>query len=641
MVVAAAELHDIQKLSHCCRGRITQSFVMAVGGQYRTGYVAADDQRVGMRCCVVRWAQCGVVPVVALWLLLLMASSLGAQPASWRLEVHRLDTSIGRKAGEAALSASYPDSLLLLQSLGDRLQQLRAAAFLEASFDSVAWHRDTVHAWLHLGPRYSWLSLTAEGLPADWLQRAGFREKDYSLKPVVWEAWIALRDRLVAVAADDGYPFVRVWLQARPSFSPQLAAAIQLDKGAFVRMGPLRLPGDPPLKSSFLEVHLGLVPGQPYNASRVRQIGNRLRELPYVALASPPQVLIANDEARIELPLNARPASRFDFILGILPDNLRPDRLIINGFLEGEVYNTFKRGERLAARFEQPRPLTQELQLALAYPYLPSLPLGLELSMNLYRQDTLFINIDGRMGFSYRLPDQGQLQLVFDQQSTNLLQTDSLAIAARGRLPDTLDLSRRSLGLVHAMQRLDYRFNPRSGWEIEIQAAAGFRSIERNAQLLAYGYGPLYDSLPGRTAQYRWQLSAAAYLPLARQSTLKGGLRLATLYSAGKILTNEQYRVGGNRLFRGFDEQSIFTDGYALATVEYRFLLGQNSFFYAFVDQGMLWAEGRDYPTGLGAGVSFETRAGMLGLSLALGRRQGQPFDPGSPKVHLGYVSLF
>lgn len=618
---------------------------MAVEWQYGAGNAAGRPTAAGLSRRM--WLLCAAAAQAALAGCLLVGcvgwlpERLSAQPASWRLEVYRLDTVAGHKTRSEELSAAYSDSLQLQQSLSERLRQLQSAAFLEASFDSVVWQRDTVRAWLHLGPRYHWLFLTAEGLPADWLQRAGFKEKNFSQQPVKWESWLALRDRLLAVAADDGYPFVRVWLQAYPTASPQLAAAIRLDKGALVRMGPLRLPGDPPLRQSFLEAHLGLVPGQPYNASRVRQIGNRLRELPYVALASPPQVLIANDEARIELPLNARPASRFDFILGILPDNLRPDRLIINGFLEGEVYNTFKRGERLAARFEQPRPLTQELRLAVAYPYLPSLPIGIELSLNLYRQDTLFINIDGRMGFSYRLPDQGQLQLVFDQQSTNLLQADSAAIAVRGRLPDTLDLSRRSLGLVYAMQRLDYRFNPRSGWEVEAQAAAGFRTIERNAQLLAYGYGPLYDSLPGRTTQFRWQLSAAAYLPLARQSTLKGALRLATLRSAGSILTNEQYRVGGNRLFRGFDEQSIFTSSYALATVEYRFLLGQNSFFYAFVDQGVLWGDGTDYPTGAGAGVSFETRAGMLGISLALGRRQGQPFDPGSPKVHLGYVSLF
>lgn len=618
---------------------------MAVVGQYQAGYVAADNRpagisvRQGMWWSVATPAIC--LPAACIWWLLLATTSIGAQPLSWRLEVYRLDTVAVDKFKSEVLPATYPDSLQLLQALSDRLRRLHTAAFLEASFDSIAWQRDTLFAWLHLGPRYSWLSLSAEGLPADWLQRAGFKEKHFSGKPVVWETWLALRDRLLAVAADDGYPFVSVWLQANTTSSPHLAASIQLDKGALVRMGPLRLPGDPPLKSSFLEPYLGLVPGQPYHASRVRQIGNRLNELSYVALSSPPQVLIANNEARVELPLNARPASRFDFILGILPDNLRPDRLIINGFLEGEIYNTFKRGERLAARFEQPRPLTQELQLALAYPYLPSLPIGIELSMNLYRQDTLFINVDGRMGFSYRLPDRGQLRLVFDQQSTNLLQIDSAAIAALGRLPDTLDLSRRSLGLTYAMQQLDYRFNPRSGWEIELHAAAGFRSIERNAQLLAYGYGPLYDSLPSRSTQYRWQLSAAAYLPIARQSTLKGGLRTATLLSTDKILTNEQYRIGGNRLFRGFDEQSIFTSSYVLATVEYRFLLGQNSFFYAFVDQGMLWGDGNDYPTGLGAGVSFETRAGMLGLSLALGRRQGQPFDPGSPKVHLGYVSLF
>ncbi|MCB0664133.1 MAG: hypothetical protein KDC24_15415, partial [Saprospiraceae bacterium] len=48
-----------------------------------------------------------------------------------------------------------------------------------------------------------------------------------------------------------------------------------------------------------------------------------------------------------------------------------------------------------------------------------------------------------------------------------------------------------------------------------------------------------------------------------------------------------------------------------------------------------------DYPIGFGAGLTFETRAGIFGLSYALGRQQGNPIDFRSGKIHFGYVSLF
>jgi hypothetical protein len=48
-----------------------------------------------------------------------------------------------------------------------------------------------------------------------------------------------------------------------------------------------------------------------------------------------------------------------------------------------------------------------------------------------------------------------------------------------------------------------------------------------------------------------------------------------------------------------------------------------------------------DWPYGFGAGISFETSAGVFGVSLAYGKQLGNPIDFSAPKVHFGYVSLF
>jgi hemolysin activation/secretion protein len=163
-------------------------------------------------------------------------------------------------------------------------------------------------------------------------------------------------------------------------------------------------------------------------------------------------------------------------------------------------------------------------------------------------------------------------------------------------------------------------------------------------QELALDY--LYDSLQLRTFQYRISGEFSGYLPLGKRSTVKLASTGAWTISNQAIFRNEQLRLGGNKLMRGFDEEVIFASSYLVGTSEYRLLLGQNSYLYAFLDYG--WIIDRTSKTnqnyrvyGTGAGITFETRAGLFGVSLAYGAKVGGSPDLAAPKVHFGYVSLF
>ena len=76
-------------------------------------------------------------------------------------------------------------------------------------------------------------------------------------------------------------------------------------------------------------------------------------------------------------------------------------------------------------------------------------------------------------------------------------------------------------------------------------------------------------------------------------------------------------------------------------------MVGQNSYFYAFSDYAYL--EDRrsgqplkiDHPIGFGAGITFETGAGLFGISAAVGQTDDAPANFGNPKIHFGYVSVF
>ena len=132
---------------------------------------------------------------------------------------------------------------------------------------------------------------------------------------------------------------------------------------------------------------------------------------------------------------------------------------------------------------------------------------------------------------------------------------------------------------------------------------------------------------------------------LHRKTTLLTGIKGKAIY-AEKVFFNEQFRIGGNKLLRGFDEESIFTPWYAFTTFEFRYLFLKNSYLFAFYDQAVV-KDARytntvvDFPLGFGAGVSLETKIGVFAIHYALGRQYRNNIDFRNSKIHVGYVNYF
>jgi hemolysin activation/secretion protein len=97
---------------------------------------------------------------------------------------------------------------------------------------------------------------------------------------------------------------------------------------------------------------------------------------------------------------------------------------------------------------------------------------------------------------------------------------------------------------------------------------------------------------------------------------------------------------------RGFDEESIYASQYGVSTVEYRYLVGRNSFLFSFVDFG--WARNKAASgsvsnsfLGAGLGLALETKAGIFNISFAAGKRNDLDFNLRQSKIHFGFVSFF
>ncbi|PTM12935.1 MAG: hypothetical protein DA408_08760 [Bacteroidetes bacterium] len=583
-------------------------------------------------------------------LLLFFAAAVTAQP--WTLRILPTDTdSVALAKAADWPAASQPDSSSVWQAVSTFAQALLQAGYLEASVDTLVRQDRQYTALLHGGPRYQWLQLAGGEVPESWLSKAGFRARLFENKPLDYAEWLALQKRLAQVAANNGFPFARVRLDSLRWAAPgAVAATITVDRGTLIFFERIDLDGEAQISTSYLEQYLSLTPGQPYNESVIQRVQQRLQELAFLQLKNPPRVQFIGNQARLLLELAPKRASRFDFVVGVLPNSRQTGRLLVTGQLDAALQNSFGKGEVIQLAFEQLRPLTQRLDLAFNYPYLLDLPFGIDAQLDFYRRDTNFINLNWQLGVDYLLRGGRTVQAFWSQRQTNLLGVDSTNLARFQQLPDTLDVRRRAFGLGFDFRQLDYRTNPRRGWEWQLQGSAGQKTIRTNPQVKNFGFAELYDNLTLKSAQYRLETRAALYRPLGQRGVVKLGLTAAALIANEPVLANEQFRLGGNRLLRGFDEESIFATNFGILTAEYRFLLSTNSYLYGFFDAGRVDSQSLnsqpDSDTvqtyqGFGAGIAFETRAGLFGLSLAFGRQDQQPFDLGAPKVHFGYVSLF
>jgi hemolysin activation/secretion protein len=220
-------------------------------------------------------------------------------------------------------------------------------------------------------------------------------------------------------------------------------------------------------------------------------------------------------------------------------------------------------------------------------------------------------------------------------------------------LPDQADIRSVNLGINYEWFNTDYRINPRQGNEWQISVAAGSKKIKKNNVIVglkdesdpAFDFNSLYDTVRLNSYQFRLKGSLAHYFKLTRASTLKTAVNGAWFESPA-IFRNELFQIGGYKLLRGFDEESIFASQYVIGTLEYRYLVGRNSYLFYFVDGG--WSKnGAGYARssnnywGTGLGMAFETRAGIFNLSYAVGKRDDTKFNMRQSKIHIGYVNYF
>lgn len=518
------------------------------------------------------------------------------------------------------------------------LRTLYSEAYLLASYDSIRTDSLKLTAFLSVGKQYKWARLSKGTVDEAMLSEVSFRKKVFLNKKLNYKEVNKLLEKIVVYNENNGYPFATASLDSVKIDDNIVAANLKVDKNKFVTIDSIIIKGNAKVSDVYLQTYIGVKRGSLYNESRMRTIGSRLKELPFLCEKQPARILFADKETKLLLELEKRRASQFDGIIGLLPNNTT-GKLLVTGDVRLKLQNAFGRGELVDLNWRSLKANTQDLKLKFTYPVLFSTPFGIDYDLKLYKLDTTYLDVYNTIGLRYMLSGGNYFKVTYSSKSSSLLSTSGLEFVTT--LPVFADVSSNFYGMGIKFEKLDYRLNPRKGYSIVLNSSIGSKTIAKNPHLNQV----VYEKLQLKTVQYTGDVHASAYIPIIGRSIIKVGFQSAYLVGPS-LFQNELFRIGGLKTLRGFDEESIRASAYAIGTIEYRFLLEQNSYFHLFYERAYVENNNvstfiHDTPYGFGTGISFETKAGIFSLDYGLGSQFGNPIFLKSGKIHFGIVNYF
>lgn len=571
----------------------------------------------------------------------------------YRLEIQGADRPIEFFTDTLKIRQDFQNKQTCISYVNKLPAFFQSKGYPSASVDSINFDSTSAICILYAGDLLKYSYINTDSIDHTVLEQSGLNKR--SKQPLTLNQLRTVQEKILDYMENNGYPFASIIADSVRFSSDTMYAVLRMDKGPYYKIDSIRNLGGASISSGFLQQYLGIRNGSIYKKSRLLDISGRIRELPYLQEKQPWNLSMLGTGSIVNVYLEPKKSSEVNVLIGLLPANeqLANNKLLITGEANINLKNALGNGETIGVNWQQIQVKSPRLNIIFQQPYLFGTPFGMNFNFDLFKKDSSFVNISILLGAVYAVSSRQTGSVFIQRLTTNLLTVDTFSVKNSRRLPPEADVSSVNLGVNYEWFNTDYRFNPRRGNEFNISASAGTKNIKKNNVIEklydgsdpGFNFGSLYDTFQLKSYQFRVKIKGIHYFPVSRASTIKTAVNLGWFQSPN-IFRNELFQIGGYKTLRGFDEESIYTSSYGIATAEYRYLLGQNSFLSVFMDYGVIKdkSQGRSINNnflGVGLGMAFETKAGIFNISYAAGKRDDQKFNLRQSKIHLGYVNYF
>ncbi|MCW9064909.1 MAG: BamA/TamA family outer membrane protein, partial [Ignavibacteriaceae bacterium] len=422
-------------------------------------------------------------------------------------------------------------------------------------------------------------------------------------------------DNLLSDFENEGFPFAAVRIQSvylyDDSTNDDHLANIylSLDEGNKSTIDKIEVTGNTSTKDYVIVRELRIEQGEVYSQSKVENLPRRLNKLRFFdPVPVPSFYLDSKNDGILHINVKERNTNNFDGIIGYIPPQNENESGYVTGMVDITLRNLFGTGRAAAISWEKLTRVSQELELKYLEPWLFGYPFNLNARLFQRIQDSTYVQRIIGGGIEYLATE--------DISATAIVLAEQVIPTTREvKVFTVYNSSSITTGVGLTIDLRDDPLATLSGFIFENSYSYSAKTIngppeyisegletEINLQRITAGFGAYFEIFPRNVIALRVngkELSG----PFFEQSDL--------------------WRFGGTKTVRGYREEQFLASRIAWTNLEYRLMLSQRTYTFAFFDTGYYLLEpipeigvlrSEDFIFGYGIGIALDTAIGLLGV---------------------------
>lgn len=507
------------------------------------------------------------------------------------------------------------------QVLESFIKKIEVKGFLSSRLDSLVNTDSLWIAYIDPGSRVSHITIDYQQIPQTILSRNELKPYAKELAGtkirIPFSELSGFMQSLVDLFEAKGNSFVQFTLRDIELTGNEANASLMVNLNRKRFIDKIVIKGYENFPKNYLAHELDLKIGSVFNKEKIERASRSINNLSFAEEVKPPEILFTNDSTIIYLYVKKKKSNQFDGIIGFASKE-NENGLEFNGYLDLSINNMFNSGETIALFWKNNGNNRQRFYLETEIPYLFNSPLTPRINFELYRQDSTFSNTRAHISLQYNMMGKGQIAAQLNSENSN-------------------DLSKGSTNGVSSYSNLFYGIS----YIYKILASDPLFPVTFNADLSLLAGSRKSD---GQSTSQSKFILRSHFLYAINNKNYVFLQNSSGLLTSNDYFENELFRIGGIYNLRGVNEESIFASAYTIFNLEYRFKPNTSSYFYSITD--FSYAENNLTQTNtnvisFGLGYAFQTKAGILNLSYALGKFDQAPVSFDNSKIHIKIVSNF
>ena len=522
------------------------------------------------------------------------------------------DTIQNRIVSEIYYTKKHLQKKDALDEIDKILQQVKKRGFFTAKIDSISKKNKELTAYLDLGKKINEIIIVTKkdntnGIIDSGIDSIKIKTREFS----------DLTNQLLEQIDRKGNSFSEITYVNPLLKNDTLFLEMKISNSSSRKIDKVITRGYEDFPKKFISKYFLINKNTIFSKQKLNQVSALSNKLDFIKEKKAPEVLFKKDSTHLYLFLDKIGTSSFDGLVNFSSKE-NGKGLLLNGNLDLKLNNTFNTGEKFEIIWNKVSDEKTDFKINSYVPYILNSKFSTTLEFYLYRQDSTFINTNFELKTDYLINQKSHASILYSSENSNYL----LNISNN----DLASYSNYFIGLGYELKKSStsnlYKY--KNGLNLNLTIGKRKTDTESINQLKFHF-----------SAFANVQINNRGYLNIKNESGL---------LTSKNYLLNELFRIGGANSIRGYNEQSIFTNGYSYSNIEFRYSLDTSSYLYSITDLGVYKENTTNKIKkllGIGAGYQFRINNNLVNLGYVISTNSSTNAKLNSSRLVVRWTSFF